>query len=76
MLTKFIRSGATSFITWLDAHERASLVRREARRIEDELNQASDAALLDLGLTRWDIPTIARQTAEQYVAGERTLAAA
>ncbi len=67
MLTKYIRSGAQSFIVWLDAHERASLIRREARKIEQELSQASDAALLDLGLTRWDIPEIARQTAEQHL---------
>jgi len=68
MLTKYIRSGAASFITWLDAYERAQLVRRETRRIEEELSHASDAALLDLGLNRWDIPEIARQTAEQHLA--------
>lgn len=67
MLKKIISSKTNRFKSWLKAYERSVEVRREARRIEEELSLASDADLTDLGLNRWDIPEIARKTAEQHL---------
>lgn len=62
MLKNFLPKNIFHVREWFAANDEEAALRQKIRRIENELYETSDRELMELGITRWEIPQVARQT--------------